>query len=504
MSRSENLSTEASARALGLNGEIPLSATAMAKSLRVAFYPNGSNTLKLSGFLDSLKQALISFVVEIMSYEQALAAGKDGCVGEGIILFAPGEGETGNLAIDHVSSLSKNTIVGVLDGTSSGIAGEGRFQKRVNALVSALVWHMAHVVIYVDEETWTICNMNGAIDTFSLASLHDRVLYSLIPKLAAPVVPPQRNDFAVEQNAFDPSAPEYGLNVREMLIGADLWGKTGLLATQTRIDDMRYRNLRYKHIAAAYLSWRTGMSYGFLARQLPLKPHPALYLHEAHPLLRRLDWDEKDFLEIDGRLLVAPRLGTSRFLVTIPDVSVLCTRSGCEKTKLDPVTDLVTLTLSKGRIALGTAKGLLEGSDCQPSFDTMTIMSHAVGNAIIASILKRISPSSRFVASLNLRGLALAHWHGFLDPSVLPSGYYSHGEENPPVSCSTPQAAVYALSGKLAVFERCIEEQIEYLGDVHIEPSHGTNIIGRSLSDMAELVAREFVSESLVHPAEIH
>ena len=103
MSRSENLSTEASARALGLNGEIPLSATAMAKSLRVAFYPNGSNTLKLSGFLDSLKQALISSGVEIMSYEQALAAGKDGCVGEGIILFAPGEGETGNLAIDHVS-----------------------------------------------------------------------------------------------------------------------------------------------------------------------------------------------------------------------------------------------------------------------------------------------------------------------------------------------------------------------------------------------------------------
>src|SRR5207244_7092288 len=102
----------------------------------------------------------------------------------------------------------------------------------------------------------------------------------------------------------------------------------------------------------------------------------------------------------------------------------LCTRSGCEKTKLDPVTDLVTLTLSKGRIALGTAKGLLEGSDCQPSFDTMTIMSHAVGNAIIASILKRISASSRFVASLNLMGVELVTWYGFLDSSLLSLGDY--------------------------------------------------------------------------------
>jgi hypothetical protein len=487
MNTSQVLSVSALSRILGLSRATPLTPVAMAKSLRVAFFP-ADVSCKLSEFLDNLRKVLLRCGVEVLTYEQALAEGDSGRVGEGIVLFAPGEGKEGNLAIDHVSSLSRNTVVGILDGTSPAI-GESHFQKRVNALVSALVWHMVHVVIYVDENSWTTCNMNGGIETFSLEQLEDRVLYSLIPKLAAPVVPPQKGDFDVQPNAFELNAPEYYASVCDLVNGADVWGKTGLLASQTKMNELIYRNKRYMRIAAAYLSWRTGMSYGFVARQLPTIVPLAIQLQEAHPMLRRLEWEEKDYIELDGGLVVAPKLDNTRFLVRIPEVSALCTRSGCEKTRLNPPTDLVKLTLSGGRVTMGTPNGLNDSDECQPSFDTITIMSHAIGNVIVASILQRLNEGSKFAFALRVNGIALAHWHGFLDESLLPAGYYSYGQANPPVSCSTPQAALFALSGKLASLQRSLEERSEYIGDVHVEPSHGTNITGQSLVELAQLVA---------------
>jgi hypothetical protein len=482
------LSTEAITKIIGCKSPVPLTPQEMARSLRVAFYPSLSASEKLEKFLATLRAIFIRVGVNVMSYDDALREGNNRHIGKGIVLIAAGDGEPGNLAIDHVASLTENTVVGVYCGKQPGI-GESRLQRRVDALVGALVWHMVHGIIYVDDESWTICNMNGAIDTFSLEQLEDRVLYSLIPKLAAPVVPPQKGDFTTQKDAFEPRVPKYQLSVHDMLAGSALWGESGLLATQTRLDELTYRNHKYKRIAAAYLSCRTGMSYGFLCRQLPLAVPPAMELDDAHKMLRRIDWERKDFIEIDGHMLIAAKLRDKRFVLRIPEVTVLCTRSGCDKARPDPSKDLVTLTLSKGRVLLGLARGLPEGSDCQPSFDTLIILAHAVGNAILASILAKIKPDSKFTLALKHQGLAIAHWHGFIDSTVLPEGYYLHGDHNPPVSCSTPQAAIYALMGKFAALQKSIAEGNEFLGDAHIEPSHGTNLCGRSIKDLARLVS---------------
>jgi len=481
------LSTQAITHIIGCKPPIPLTAYEMSRSLKVAFYPAINANPILERFLSSLRAILIRIGVNVITYEEALRQGDRRYVGKGIVLIAPGEGEPGNLAIDHVGNLADNTVIGIYYGEPP--ANGSRFQKRIDVLVSALVWHMVHILIYVDDESWTICNMNGAIDTFSLAQLEDRVLHSLIPKIAAPVVPPQRTDFAIERNAFDPWLPQYKAGIHDMLAGAMLLGRAGLLADQTRLDELPYRNHKYKHIAAAYLSCRTGMSYGFLSRQLPLALTPAIELRDAHRMLQGLDWEQQDFIEIDDHMLVAAKLGNRRFALRVPEVTVLCTRSGCDKTRLDPARDLVTLTLSKGRIILGLARGLPEGSDCQPSFDTLIILAHAVGNAILASILARIKPDSKFALALMQQGLGIAHWHGFIDATSLPTGYYLHGYDNPPVSCSTPQAAIYALMGKFTALQKSIAEGTEYIGDAHIEPSHGTNMCGSSISDLATLVS---------------
>jgi hypothetical protein len=488
MNESSPLSTAAICRILGTS-IVPLSSSDMAKSLRVTFYPVVSNGDNLGNFIEKLRLCLVEVGVNVIDYEHALSEGMNHRIGEGIVLVASGEGKSGDLAIDHVASLSKNTVVAVLRGKHPRI-GFNALQTRIDALVNALVWHMAHVIIYVDETTWTVCNMNGAMDTYSHNALKDRVLDSLVPKLAAPVVPPQKDDFEVDERPFDTLVRNYDLQVRDMLAGAEAWSKTGLLVSQTKMAELEFRNERYRRIAAAFLSYRTGMSYGFLARQLPLMNLPALDLDEGPLILRSFDWTKKDFYEIEGHVCVALRLMNKQYLIRVPEVSVVCTRSGCEKTQLDPDKDLIRLSLADGRVLITVPKYRGIEDDCQPSFDTLTILAHAVGNAIVASVLARLKSSSGFHNMLRRNGLALAHWHGFVHSSELPHGYHLHGLNNPPVSCSTPQAAIFALSGKLMALERSLGTGVEYLGDVHVEPSHGTNITGNSLVELASLVEK--------------
>jgi hypothetical protein len=254
------------------------------------------------------------------------------------------------------------------------------------------------------------------------------------------------------------------------------------------LSELAFRNNKYRRIASAFLNWRTGMSYGFLAHQLPTATLPAIDLDDASAGLALMDWTKKDFYDVDNHMCVAVKLRDKRFLVNIPEVSVLCTRSGCKKTHPDPARDLLKLTLREGKTIVGTPNDLAPESDCQPSFDTISILANAVGNVIVASILAKIYPESNFSAALNYTGMALAHWHGYLLSSELPPGYYFHGQNNPPVCCSTPQAAIFALSGKLSALQQSIVDGIEYLGDFHEEPSHGTNATGRSLMDLVQLV----------------
>ena len=219
-----HLSTRAICRIVGSKFPVPLNPTDMAKSLRIAFYPPFRVLSQARRFSEKLKLALEACGVKIISYEEALARGCGGKIEEGVVLFAPGEGEAGNLAIDHVASLSKNTVVGVLDGTIPG-SWQSPLQRRLDSLISSLVWHMAQVVIYVDDLSWTIGNMNGSMDTFSLASLNDRVSDSLIPKLAAPVIPPNEDSFEIREGEFDSSAPEFTGHLADLVCGANPGGK---------------------------------------------------------------------------------------------------------------------------------------------------------------------------------------------------------------------------------------------------------------------------------------
>jgi len=125
------------------------------------------------------------------------------------------------------------------------------------------------------------------------------------------------------------------------------------------------------------------------------------------------------------------------------------------------------------------------------SFDTKVILAHSLGNVICASILEYLKPGSRFAKAVKENGLALAHWHGYINTKHIPSGWHVYGEKNPHVSCSSLQSAIYALQGKLNTLSKVIKEDIDYLGDIHIEPHHGSNITHYTLVETAEFFLQD-------------
>lgn len=500
------LTVDAMKEALGISRPVPLSAEAMAKTLRVTFFPATAMSPRLASFVGKLDTALREAGVQVLPFAEALQEGVElrarhekRKLKEGIVVIAAGELETGNLPVDYVSNLRTTTVVGIVDGPCPGNYHDG-MQEKLNSIVRTLAWNIAQVVIFVEDDLWTISTMNGAV-----IPCRDRVAFShdvastLVPKLAAPVVPPHSSDYDVDDDSLDLTSDQFAPYVQDFKQSGPLWGQTGLMLFHTSLETLEFRSPFYKRIAAAYLDRRSGMSYGFLARQVAMRVHPAFPERDADDRVGGTDWRSRGFAWVKNKLFVSARLHSGVFLVEVPDVSVLSTRSGCDKAHIDGERDLMLLTLSGGRIRLKTPDSRNGSIDYRPSYDTLTILAHALGNALVAGMLLCIEPTAGFARTLQNSGMALAHWHGTINPQQLPSEYAFHGEQNPPVSCSTHQSGIYALGGKLEAFRSSTARGTPFHGDVHVEPHHGINVTWPTLTGLAELFLR---TTSVRHPAE--
>ena len=469
-----------------MDRHFPLTPEEMAASLRITFFPVPSATERVRAFAARLQEALREAGVSIVQYKDALEDPKKGKVRERYVIIAPGDMETGDLPVDHVTNLRTATIVGIEDGPCPADSAVG-LQDKLNSVVRKLAWNIVQVMLFVSDDSWTVATMNGAIVKFSYDDPFDRIVRQiLIPKLAAPVVPPHASDFEVRNGELDLHRNGFTRFARDFSESGRTWADTGLMLFHTSLDSLEFRNRYYQRIAAAYLDHRSGMSYGFLARQLPVQIEPAT----------PLSGPELDLGEAKGDS-VAVTIAGHLYRVRVPDVWVLTTRSGCDKSNVDVDRDIVLMGLVNGAVVFETPQGTDMRVDCRPSYDTLTIMAHAAGNAMVARILARVQPDAPFVAMMREGGAALAHWHGLINPAILPPGYFVHGSTNPPVSCSTFQSAVYALTGKLGALEQSIREGVSFLGDVHVEPFHGTNITGESLVSLAGWIHRNLATHGI-------
>jgi len=481
------LSPRAFEAILGIPGDVPLSIPAMAGQLRVTYFPHTRMTPRLVAFTSRLRDVLVALGVRVLPFEETLARGGGRKVEEGVVILAAGEMETGSLPVDFVANLRRTTIVGILDAPCPADTPK-EMQAKLDNIVQELSWNIVQVVLFVENDRWTICTMNGAIIPCRLnEGFGEDVERTFISKVAAPVVPPHAADFRFEEGALSMSAPGIVPHVRDFEESAPLWERTGVMLFHTSTDTLRFRSPFYRRIASAYLDRRSGMSYGFLSRQLPVPVAPARGREEARHFLGSSVWEQDGVAEHDGRLFVRVPYGDQPLLVEVPPVQVLATRSGCDKAHINGKRDLMLMELDRGTITFRTPVAE-EGIDYRPSYDTLTILAHAVGNALIASVMRVVAPGAVFLRHCMETGVALAHWHGIFDSRLIAKGYHVYGEQNPPVSCSTHQAAFFALEGKLRVLMNAPGHLRDHAGDVHIEPHHGVNVTWPTLTGLARVI----------------
>lgn len=522
-------------RLFGIKENVPCVAEDMARSLTVTFFPHDPSRVSrnIKTFAAKLDKTLRELGVNVISYEEALTrppfgrtmklylfriasilvylfrAVKGGRnaydrfdprvlfsirtgkkIRKGISVISLGEGQAGALPIDFTMSFSKSNVITILD-MPRHITTDTEFHEHFDTMMKLFAHHMTNVAIVVDAISWIPYNFNASHPRFFRGKdFKKNVLSTLIPKIAAPISPPKLSEFIVEENTFDVKDPTIAPFVEDFIQSAALLQKTKLYPPGKTIDDLPFRNDFYRWAGKIHLDERSGMSYGFLARQLPVRLLRVFSGKEAEAVLgdECVENNRQRYFYHDGKLYISVFVRGEKWYMEVPDVWVLSQRSGSDKTNMNPQKDMIMLGLVGGNMVLRTPNGMVIHNDYKPSFDTKVILAHALGNAIIASLIKTFRPHWGFARMIEKNGAAIAHWHGYLNREMVPEGWYTHGVQNPRVPCSSPQSAVYAFEGKMEAFSKSMEEDKEYRGDIHIEPDHGTNIVFPSLAEFASFL----------------
>jgi hypothetical protein len=528
------LSQEALEKILGIEEKVSITAEEMADKMNVTFFPhigkNVDNEVFL--FVEDLKKAFNELKVNVVPYDKALEKVsylrifkrlvriflnnlfyfsnlifklensrhyvplsavknlfKRYKVKKGISIIAIGENETWNLPMDNTISFSGSFVITIVNWPKE-IKEDSKFVEHFDVSMKLFAHHMTNIVIAVKKDKWILYNFNASHPIYGRSEdFRKSVLHALIPKVVAPIRPYKFSEFIFQSNSFDSFDEFHKKSTEDLINGSKAFENTNLYPPGKKISDLPFRNKFYEWIGRIHLDERSGMSFGFFARQLPTKLESLIdYKNfiKNHPG----SFDKaNDFCVIDENIYILIDLKDGKFVMKVPDIWVLSLRSGCNKTNFDPKKDIIKIGLKNGRMYLCSPNGLILKKDYKPSFDTKVILAHAVGNAIIASILNKISPKDRFVRLIKKEGLAMAHWHGYFHPDFVPKGWVSHGILNPHVSCSSPQSAIYAIDGKLRSFLDVLDSNQKFFGDIHIEPHHGTNIMYPSLLELANFLS---------------
>ncbi len=527
------ISTEAIHRILGFEHEVPLNPREMAQDLTVTFFPRGDTALSkhVQEFVRRLNEALYKIGVQIVPFENVLVdvpkslllkrffyalfnslklltpgifdaeearrhltlqtlwqikGGKK--IKKGITIIVIGEGQTGNLAMDNVMSFSQSQVVTILD-MPNNITQESSFQEHFDTAFQLFAHHMTNIVIGVGEKKWILYNFNASHPIYPLDEHFEEILlHSLIPKIAAPLRPPKLHHFTIREHTFSISDDIHKIYVEDMIEVGPILNRTGLWPAGKSVHDLMFRSEFYRWIGGVHLDYRTGMSFGFLARQMKLQLPHVLTLEEAQKKFKDVISIKKDYFKTNNHLYLIVTIQKKHFVVPVPNVYLITQRSGADKLHMDPGQDIVKIGLEQGKMIIETPENVILKSNYKPSYDTYVMLAHAVGAAIFGAVLRHVRPQSMFPKMLEENGMALGHWHGYINDAYIPEGWHVYGIDNPPVSCSSYQSAIYAFQGKEQSFYHSIESETEYKGDIHIEPQHGTNITFRSLKELGEFL----------------
>ena len=269
--------------------------------------------------------------------------------------------------------------------------------------------------------------------------------------------------------------------------GSRKFAHTNLFPGGKKIEDLPFRKEFHKKIGRLHLDSRNGMSFGYIAHQIPTKCADMTSLSEFIKN-HRSAFQYSDIYSDCGDNYLKLTINNIPLVLKIPEIWVLTTRSGSDKTNFNIKKDIIKMGLKSGNLYMQIPTGVSLDSSYKPSFDTKVILAHALGNVIMASVCKYLGINDGYVKDIETFGYSICHWHGYFNKMLVPNGVYIYGANNPPVSCSSPQSAVYALRGKFDTIISMIDSRMSYSGDIHVEPQHGVNVTFKSVQDLAEYI----------------
>jgi len=334
------------------------------------------------------------------------------------------------------------------------------YDKKIALGLNNLISTMSEIVMGIAPDKFSLVNMNLSDSIYQNEDLDHFILNSLIPKIYAPIKPPVLNRF--KQGKYDPSESEFAKQL------ADLGKRvepTDLFPAGSKFSD-KIKRQSHRDVVEKILEGRTGVSYGFIAiAEAPKYEGPVTVTKKKWESLKVVESlnDEMVRENKDGRWYVKTVIRGKAKYQQVPDIWIVASRSGSDKTNLDPNSDVVRIGLIKGKLHLETPQGVdLKRKDIRPSFDTYVILAQAVA-------------SSLYTPKLIKDGLPILHFHGYPDPSWFGKSEYFAGAKNPSLPCGTVEAALLNYS---AIYEVANKNGEEIKMLCLVESDHGVNILG--------------------------
>jgi desulfoferrodoxin (superoxide reductase-like protein) len=342
------------------------------------------------------------------------------------------------------------------------------YQEKIGLGINILVKTFSEIVIGASADRISILNMNLSDSIFPKSEIKTFVSKSLIPKIFVPIAPLLLNRFEIGE--YIPQTSDYAAKL--VKLGQEL-ASTGLFPPGFKLAEVIKRK-SHRDIVDVIVNGRTGVSYGFVAYAEPPRYIGAIEI-TANEWGNLLDIEGFSSNEIrqnqQGRRYIKTLISGEYVFKQIPDIWLVSSRSGSNKTDLNLETDVIRIGLSNKLHLQLPPESQSSKTDIKPSYDIYVMLAISLAAAL-------------YTPELIKEGMPMVHFHGYPAFDWFQDNEYCVGVHNPSVPCGTYESGVLNFLGIASLANKKLENlQLISL----VEPDHGTNFVAHNLE---YLVAR--------------
>ncbi|MBE9050267.1 non-ribosomal peptide synthase [Nostocales cyanobacterium LEGE 11386] len=341
------------------------------------------------------------------------------------------------------------------------------YKQKINIGLNTLIRTFSEIVIGVAPDKISILNMNLSDSIFAKSELGEFVLKSLIPKIFVPIAPLLLNRFKLGQ--YQPEKSSYAKKL--VKLGQEL-ASTGLFPPGFKLGEVIKRK-SHRDIVNVIVNGRTGVSYGFVAYAEPPQYFGALEVTstEWESLSAVAGFSSNELRQNEqGRRYLKTQIKGEDVFKQIPDIWLVSSRSGSNKTNLNIASDVMRIGL-KEKLYLELPQDIhTDLVDIKPSYDIYVMLAISLAAALYAPELIK-------------DGAPIVHFHGYPAFDWFKPNEYCVGVHNPSVPCGTYESGVFNFLG-ISSLANQPTTNVSLVG--LIEPDHGTNFIAHDLEYLVE------------------